>query len=374
MQRNSTFVADRIMPRARALPALTGVRFLAAFYVLVFHFGASFAERHHAPRLLCDFLNHGYIGVSIFFVLSGFILTYTYAGTMTDARERALFWEARFARIYPVYLLALLMMLPWYASSEATWGYTLAVLAGVQAWFPSNWHVPMAWNTPAWTLSVEAFFYLLFPFMIKRLYLSSSWILGGLLGACFMYAIFFHSTELHPDPAWGEPITGMLPTPLMRLPEFLIGICLGIFFLRSTRSGYRKWQMGLACAALFPLFLPIGPWVSLTVVPFSIILYQLAFDEGLLAAILSTRVMLLLGGASYAIYVFQDPIRQLMKTIFLHIDQSSSMDALVSPLVLIGFSILVFRHYEEPLRRRLRTFFGRRTRIASELPLKATAQ
>jgi peptidoglycan/LPS O-acetylase OafA/YrhL len=232
MQKHSSF-ADRATPRGAALPALTGVRFLAAFYVLIFHFGASFAERHHAPHRLCDFLNHGYIGVSIFFVLSGFILTYTYAGKMNDARERTLFWEARFARIYPVYLLALLIMLPWYVRSEASWGYTVAVVAGVQAWFPSSWHLPMAWNTPAWTLSAEAFFYLLFPWMINRLYRISSRTLGGLLGACLLYSIFCHSTELHPDPGWGAPITSMLPVPLMRLPEFLLGICLGLFYLRS---------------------------------------------------------------------------------------------------------------------------------------------
>ena len=364
-------MTERKARRTGALPALTGVRFLAAFYVLVFHFGFSFATRHHAPRLICNFLGHGYIGVSIFFVLSGFILTYTYALKMTDARGRTLFWEARFARIYPVYLLALLMALPWYASTEATWGYSLAVLTGIQAWFPSNWHIPMAWNTPAWTLSVEAFFYLLFPFMIGRLQSSSSRKVGGVLGACFLYAIFFHSTELHPDPGWGEPITGMIPTPLMRLPEFVTGMCLGIFFLRSTRSGYRGWQMGLACASLFVFFLPIGPWVSISVVPISIILYQLAFDEGLLAAILSTRLMLLLGGASYAIYMLQEPIRQLVRLVFQHLDPNSSMDATVSPLVLIGFSILVFRYFEEPLRRRLRDMFARRTRIDSAAPLKA---
>ena len=360
-------------PRLKPLPALTGVRFLAAFYVLVFHFGAAFAERHGAPRLLCNFLNHGYLGVSIFFVLSGFILTYTYAARLTDAFERRLFWEARFARIYPVYLLALLIALPWYVGGEATWGYTLAVLTGIQAWFPSNWHIAMAWNTPAWTLSVEVFFYLLFPFMIGCLYASSARRIGGLLSACLLYAIFLHSTELHPGPGWGEPLTGLVPTPIMRLPEFVIGICLGIFFLRSSGSGYRSWQMTLACAALFLLCLPVGPWVSLSVLPVSVILYQLAFDEGLLAALLSTSTMLLLGGASYAIYLLQEPIRQLVRTVFQHFGPNSSIDAFISPLVLIGFSILVFRNFEEPLRRWLRDLFARRTRIDSDAPVKAAA-
>jgi peptidoglycan/LPS O-acetylase OafA/YrhL len=159
----------------------------------------------------------------------------------------------------------------------------------------------------------------------------------------------------------------------MRLPEFVIGICLGIFFLRSSGSGYRSWQMTLACAALFLLCLPVGPWVSLSVLPVSVILYQLAFDEGLLAALLSTSTMLLLGGASYAIYLLQEPIRQLVRTLFQHFGPNSSIDAFISPLVLIGFSILVFRNFEEPLRRWLRDLFARRTRIDSDAPVKAAA-
>ena len=63
-----------------SLGALTGIRFFAAFSVLAFHYGAAFTERMHAPHFVSNFLRNGYMAVSLFFVLSGYILTYSYSG------------------------------------------------------------------------------------------------------------------------------------------------------------------------------------------------------------------------------------------------------------------------------------------------------
>src|SRR5690348_9842412 len=95
------------------LNALTGLRFFAAFYVVIFHFG-----KYHlasAPHWLFNIGRSGYIAVGLFFVLSGFVLTYTYLGgaapwTRLDKRT---FWVARLARIYPLYVLSLAMAVPY---------------------------------------------------------------------------------------------------------------------------------------------------------------------------------------------------------------------------------------------------------------------
>src|SRR5580765_4025535 len=91
------------------LPALTSLRFFAAFHVFLFHiqamgavFGAVWFQKLSSI---------GYVGVSFFFVLSGFILVYTYAGKPINAGD---FWRARFARVYPAYAVALLLTLPWF--------------------------------------------------------------------------------------------------------------------------------------------------------------------------------------------------------------------------------------------------------------------
>ena len=112
------------------------------------------------------FAGIGYVGVSFFFVLSGFILVYTYAGRNIVLRD---FWQTRFARIYPAYLFALLltspfwiigalkMHVPFFAFGERHFALTSAlVVLLLQSWVPG---AALSWNSVSWSLSVEAFFY-----------------------------------------------------------------------------------------------------------------------------------------------------------------------------------------------------------------------
>jgi peptidoglycan/LPS O-acetylase OafA/YrhL len=89
--------------RRPQLPALTSSRFFAALYVVLFHLQT--CQLIAGPSWFRKFCSIGYTGVSFFFVLSGFILVYTYAGRDQSARE---FWRARFARVYPAYAFSLL--------------------------------------------------------------------------------------------------------------------------------------------------------------------------------------------------------------------------------------------------------------------------
>src|SRR5579864_7801332 len=91
------------------LPALTSLRFFAALHVFVFHmYAMKIASTAGWTRQISSI---GYVGVSFFFVLSGFILVYTYAGRQFSAAE---FWRARFARTYPAYLFSLLFTAPFF--------------------------------------------------------------------------------------------------------------------------------------------------------------------------------------------------------------------------------------------------------------------
>ncbi|HVE66393.1 MAG TPA: acyltransferase, partial [Thermoanaerobaculia bacterium] len=151
------------------LPALTGLRFVAAMAVVLYHVPMKPFASETATRLTA----YGYLGVSLFFVLSGFILTYTYIDPHTGALRGSVrdFWWARVARIYPVYLIALLLSLPIFlifrvlvaapaARPPALLSAALTPLL-LQAWWPTT---ATQWNTPGWSLSVELFFYALFPF------------------------------------------------------------------------------------------------------------------------------------------------------------------------------------------------------------------
>ena len=130
--------------------------------MVLFHAYPGFIRRYPLPHALETFLSHGYLAVGLFFLLSGFILAYTYDGNIDGHANRVRFWEARFARIYPVYLLSLVMAFAF--AGELALGTRAAVVAMVQAWNPFNPDMAGAWNYPAWTLSAEAFFYICFPF------------------------------------------------------------------------------------------------------------------------------------------------------------------------------------------------------------------
>ena len=108
----------------------------------------------------------------------------------------------------------------------------------------------------------------------------------------------------------------------------------------------------IAAATTVLLSLPIGQWVSLVVVPMALVIYQLAVSQGIPARILSSPSLLLLGGASYAVYLLQYPVRSWTKAIFSLGGASFSVIGIVlSPLILILFSIVVYRYCEEPIRK-----------------------
>ncbi len=157
------FPSDMPAPEIRSL---TGLRALPALLVVFYHF-----YREHIPAsipVLHEVVGAGFTAVGMFFVLSGFILTYVYAGH--DLRERAVrraFWIARFARVYPVYLLSLAIgfaaQLPKSGQSLAT-GMGWVRLALALSLLNAASHYGMfVLNWAAWSLSVEAVFYLLFP-------------------------------------------------------------------------------------------------------------------------------------------------------------------------------------------------------------------
>src|SRR5882724_11283732 len=147
---------------------------LPALHVVLFHFLAF--KIVSSEGWLGQISSIGYVGVSFFFVLSGFILVFTYAGRDTPARD---FWRARFARIYPAFAFSLLLTGPFFFFAALmlnvpffAWFSThlklvvLLVPLLLQAWVPL---ASLAWNSVAWSLSDEAFFYLLFPFLKKSL-------------------------------------------------------------------------------------------------------------------------------------------------------------------------------------------------------------
>jgi peptidoglycan/LPS O-acetylase OafA/YrhL len=360
---------DTLTRHRKGLPALTGVRFFAAFYVVLFHSSSWLESRFHVPVPLKIFFGNGYLAVAFFFVLSGFILAYTYDGQIAGPSHRLRFWQARFARIYPVYFLSL--ALAYYFERALSLPAKFAVLAMVQAWNPLKAEFAGAWNYPAWSLSVEAFFYLLFPFVLPWLSGRSKSALAVLLGA-LLAASALLQTPIQGLGLWHpSPRLPLLALPIIRLPEFLAGVILGLWLLRRRPplpSPARWIRVTLAAAAtLFLLSVPIGGWVSLVILPFALLIYELAASANWLGRFFSTKSMVLLGGASYSVYLLQYPARSWVRVIF-SVGPSAlvSLGAPLMPVILVLVSIAVFLFWEEPMRHAIRRWFARPRTVPQE--------
>jgi peptidoglycan/LPS O-acetylase OafA/YrhL len=346
-----------------SLPALTGVRFLAALYVVVFHFRDVLPQNLRSTPSVAEFLSKGYLGVSLFFLLSGFILAVVYHSrlkTWTDCRR---FFIARLARVYPVYLLALLLIyLLTYAHepSEFCWSQGIQVLFLVQAWHPVNHAIAGYWNPVAWTLSVEAFFYVCFPPILMLIQRRRNRWLALSLSTVLLVAVLCKTPEMQLFQMIDRgKLANSLPFAILRLPEFIAGMLLGLFFTRRNLGRSRwPWTYAGLFGALLLLFLPLHGWNSLIVLPASALIYGLATQTTFLSFALSSTAMQRLGHASYAIYLLQLGVNALVEHVLLRISPGafSSADR-ITFVVLILFSLVVYRFWEEPLRYQIRARF-----------------
>lgn len=290
-------------PRPR-LEGLTGLRFFAALHVVFYHFGATAVA--DAPGWLRDVQEAGHTAVSLFFVLSGFVLAYNYGEPLArgEVSWRRFFW-ARLTRVYPLYALTIVIELPLQhhagVSAARIWSASTAQLMGLQAWIPQ---ITFFGNSPGWSISVELFFYALFPWLATRL--------GARPGELALWiAVALGAAALPALPGLSEPAARFAKcAPLIRLPELIVGLLLGrLYLLRPRRvpSGDAKALVALVLlGAGFALQARVPRWFlhGLLVPPFALLIWGVA-EGGRLARLLSWPPLRRLGEASYALYLWQ---------------------------------------------------------------------
>ena len=374
------------------LPAVTSLRFFAAFHVALFHMNEMGAIT--GPAWLKTFAGIGYVGVSFFFVLSGFILVYTYAGRNIVLGE---FYQTRFARIYPAYLFSLLlsfpffyfgalkMHLPFFAFSEQHFALSAGlVLLLLQAWLPP---AALAWNSVAWSLSVEAFFYVIFPFALIRFGKFSRKVLWTIIPACWVAGLAVSIGYLAMRPAgapyvssanWSGAVQFVKFFPLVRLPEFLMGMACGYLFIRSERDPKLALPLvalglvGVAAVATASKFVPyLVVHTAMSGPAFAALVYGIALQPKW-AAWLNNRLLVLFGDASYSFYLlhtmFVWPFFHDFKT--QAVRNNGFLGIAIWTAMMLIISSLVYRFIEEPSRRKLRP---KRDTRPVPVPVTATA-
>lgn len=355
MQRHRAERASVAAFSGASLNALTSLRFFAALAVVYYHSGAGFAAgSRFIPKAIENILNNGWLGVPFFFILSGFILTYAHADMQIERTDLKRFFVARFSRLYPVYLLTLAISIPFvdHFSLSTDW-YQFFLL---QKWFPGSGATD--WNFVAWTLSVELFFYLVFPFALVVLRALPE---GGLLLALAMTiaALLLIWLNMTPQLGDGEVVVGRavfpVPVPLLRLPEFLYGACLATLYLRGS---YKMPRLTQYVAVLFILVASAAavspPAQTLVLLAFGPLIFSLASASKTdpLRNALDNRGWVLLGGASYALYLLQFSMRKYVA--FWVPDHLAIYARVAFAPLLICVSVIVFLSFETPMRRWLR--------------------
>ena len=361
----------RPLPPARPahLPALTGLRFVLALWVIVNHLvGKGHVYEPAAqflPGPLQAVMRGGYLAVPTFFMLSGLVLARTYSAISWTRQTLWKYAVGRFARVYPVYLLSLLIVAPFIVKAQdqpKAWLVAMH-LTLLQAWWVG--HYTAGWNTPAWSLSCEMFFYLVFPVFVLR-WKKLGWI-ATLATATLACAL----TKL----LWAAGISDQLK-PVIHLADFLMGIAIARALelitaqlaLKAGRWPSGKWLyatgiLGSALLIGYAQYLPDSLPLTILLRPMNaLLLLGFALGGGWLARFLATRPLVYLGKASYSMYILHIPI------LWWAVSWPGTLVRNSYVAFVIVLSCIVFAGLEEPLNRYLRSLAGRKGPNGTTVP------
>jgi peptidoglycan/LPS O-acetylase OafA/YrhL len=360
-------------PGRQMMPALTGLRFLLAALVMMYHLGGQQMTR--SPLWASSIVSFGYLAVNAFFILSGFVLAQSYLdprGALRGSRKD--FWIARFARIYPIYALAMLFSFPnrfdyglgaFTKSGEAF--ATVSVFTLTQAWIPA---FSSFVNAAAWSLSAEVFFYFCFPRLTGLVAGKSRRGLIGVIAACWILLLApAELSILASQGAMGPSLAVSASTvrwaafiqfnPALHLPAFVMGIAgQRLFSLeKSWRSSAISWGSAVLIAAILGAGWQIpAPLVHKGFLAplFLTLIFGLASGRGALAAMLAHPVAVKLGEASYSVYLLHLPFQGValaINNLTFHLAVSSWTFLIADFVMTIAVSLLALTYVETPYRK-----------------------
>jgi peptidoglycan/LPS O-acetylase OafA/YrhL len=348
-------IEPEINSKVEDLKPLTSLRFVAAMMIVIHHAQGYFSWPFiaGAPATLVH-------GVSFFFVLSGFILTHVY--TSKPFPGYPAFMRARFARLWPVHVFALLVLVIFMRPDSITFdghgifnkwvvlGFNLTL---TQAIMPFTSYA-FSWNAVSWSISTEAFFYLAFPLLLVNIRRTWHWkLLGAALVAGAMILVL-KAFSLPPYAGINEISieSATYTNPLIRGFEFCLGMATWVLwdrYIRRARWPSYVWTaLELTVLAIIVFWLGKGflavhahiKMVTFTLLferagsawLFAILIAVIAAGRGIVGRILSERPLVVLGEVSFSIYMLH---QILLKFFFVWLPRDA-----VSPLMF--FSALLF--------------------------------
>jgi peptidoglycan/LPS O-acetylase OafA/YrhL len=398
------------------IQSLTGVRFFAAIFVVISH-GLPFVvpiENGPRPAVYAAFASLAGVGMSLFFVLSGFVIHYGYSEQIRSGGALGVrnFLIARWARLYPLYIVCLcfdLLLSYSYQQSIATvWEALPYYLTLTQSWFfvflggSSLIHQFGVMPTVAWSVSTEMFFYLMYPLIglaILQLKTNAHRVAAGIFLAAVAFTLLFLLSEyIVPINDWAVARYGekagygnqhaflrwlVYFSPYSRIFEFVLGcLCASVYMSnRGTPPSINEERWGAVvlmgaiaalCLIYFSLFLPnFAPRVANSgivnflrmgfglAVPVVVIIYCCARYHNFFTRWLMSPLLVRGGDASYSIYLLHLPVIYAFRW---EAAPVTSLRVLVGDLLrfgltclcIIGLAVVVYAIIEQPSRRQIR--------------------
>jgi len=351
------------------IPPLTGLRFIGAGWVAVYHFQARIYEAWPSTKVLKGFLSGGGNGVPLFFLLSGFIIWHNYSGTaVLDARGFASFLWRRFARLWPVNFLMQALCIPilWIVVHHFHyWNLPVPSWYSVHGWLANAFMVGQVghstasyqWDQPTWSLTGEMLAYLAFPLM--AIVFAGARRFGARIDRPLVWFVLAIATIF----AIGNPSLVAVDWP-RKLVMLFAG---GVMLRRTGRPSVWVQQILLpAVQVAAPMLVVIScyrqdqRWVAVLL---ALWVYSLAYSEGFASWLLSTRPALVAGKASYSLYMFHWLVFTSSDLYLVeHPELRHGHIGLYTGACLVAALVggyLIWRFFEEKSRRRLNMLFDR---------------
>ncbi|MEC5172537.1 acyltransferase [Chryseobacterium nepalense] len=332
---------------------ITFTRFIAAMAIVISHFNKDLFL--YKIRFISDIFLRANVGVSYFFILSGFIMIVAY-----HRKEKIGyldFYRNRVARIYPLYIVGLLLYF-FTRYSDVSFYKTFLYLFGIQSWIPGK---ALILNFPGWSISVEFLFYLIFPWLYNYLYSKgnkSIWIIAVLIwiGTQVFSNLYINS------PAYKGPHTESHEFshyfPLWHINEFLIGNIAGLFFVKNRKEkNYDLAVVVLFIAIILSLiFIPLNFHNGLMAVFFVPVIYLISCNNGIITKFFALKPLEFFGEISYAIYIIHIPVLYIVRSVlwdYFQISESNTLFWIYMPVLMI-VSAGFYQFIEKPMRDYLR--------------------
>jgi peptidoglycan/LPS O-acetylase OafA/YrhL len=342
---------------------LTFTRFIAAISIVIFHYGMDTGLFNNS--FIAFIFQQGNIGVSYFFILSGFVMVIAYHNKLEINFIGYL--KNRFARIYPVYLLALIVVLflKIFSGNIDFLDLFLNIFM-IQAWIPGK---ALSFNYTGWSLSVEFLFYFMFPFLYNKIYRKTSyrnlvlpvvlfWLLSQVVFNMLDIGSFFkQEVFIQIDLSYFPP---------MHINEFLIGNLAGLYFVSKANKKQRNFDGHIITLTLIVVVLlkfPIGLNYhnGLLAVLFIPLIILTSLNNGILTVFFSSKICVFLGEISFGIYILQYPVWCIMNdnrlTKYFLIDKEDFTSAFfIRFIALLLFSGISYVYFEKPIREKIKSF------------------